>query len=196
MGTGLLASSQRGASYSRRTGALADSTDTTSVCNCALFRVTRARAAVTSSAGSSPPTTNNLPYGSRGLSRTASTALALPGRASLAASSEPRSAKTIALPLGKSLTVTGNRTPRKSEKMPNQDDTMDAAFSTLKPGWSENTTGRVQERWPAESKNGTGNNAKSLGRDNRVPLRASSLIGLMVTHGARALLQPAQLPWS
>src|SRR5207249_10208501 len=111
MGTGLLASSQRGASYSRRTGALADSTDTTSVCNCALFRVTRARAAVTSSVGSSPPTTNNLPYGSRGLSHTASTAPALPGRVILDASSDQRSEKAIALPLDKSLNFTVTVTP-------------------------------------------------------------------------------------
>src|SRR6266700_2740343 len=95
------------------------------------------------------------------------------GSVNFDASSEPRSASTTALPFGKSPTVTGNRTPRKSEKMPNHEVTMEAAFSASNPGRSEKTTGKFQECWLAESKNGTGSKARSLGRGNRVPFKSS-----------------------
>src|SRR5690348_6578561 len=139
---------------------------------------------------------SSFPYGSRGLSRTAITAPGRGGSDKLAASSELRSAKTMAFPVGNSPTVTGNRTPRKSEKTPNHDATTDAASKASMPGRPEKTTGKLQECCPAESKNGTGSKARSFANAKRVPLRLSTLLGLMVIQGAALCGQAAQRPCS
>src|SRR5438128_373045 len=136
---------------------------------------------------------NNLPYGSRGLSRTAISGPGRGGSDKVAASSELHSAKTTAFPVGNSPTVTGKRAPRKSEKMPNHDATTDAASRASMSGRPEKTTGRLQECCPAESKNGTGSKARSFANAKRVPLRLSTLLGLMVIHGALVCRQAVQV---
>src|SRR5437773_6868995 len=103
---------------------------------------------------------------------------------------------TTALPSGRLPTVTGKRTPRKSEKIPNHDATMDAASSESMLGRSAKTTGKLQECCPAESKKGTGSRARSLANGRRVPLRLSSLAALIVTHGVRLCMQALQAPCS
>src|SRR5438093_12998594 len=102
---------------------------------------------------------NNLPYGSRGLSRTAISGPGRGGSDKVAASAELRSAMTTAFPPGSSPTVTGNRTPRKSEKMPNHEATTDPASRASMSGRPEKTTGALQECGAAQAKNGTGTKA-------------------------------------
>src|SRR5262249_38346826 len=111
-----------------------------------------------------------------------------------AASWELRKVKTTAFPSGSSPTFTEKRTPRTSENTPNHEATMDAAFSVLLSGRSANTTGSIQGRCPAGSKNGSGNRAKSFASGSFVPARLRTLVGSIVIQGAPALEQSAQLP--
>src|SRR5439155_25892297 len=109
-------------------------------------------------------------------------------------SSDSPSTNTTALPCGSSPTVTGNRTPRTSEYTPNQEATAHPACNDVKSGGLEKTTGRLQDRWLAGSKKGTGSSERSFLRGNLVPLRLSLLLGFIVIHGVLAWPQAAQLP--
>src|SRR5207247_7737060 len=109
---------------------------------------------------------------------------------------EWRRAETTAFAPGSAPSVTGNRTPRKWEKMPNHEATTDPASRASMSVRPEKTTGRLQECCPAESKNGTGSKARSFANAKRVPLRLSTLLGLMVIQGALVCRQAVKLPCS
>src|SRR5215471_13717941 len=111
------------------------------------------------------------------------------GRGRPDASREPRNAKTTALPSGSSPTLIGNRTPRKSEKTPNQEHTAEAASRVFGSGESPKTTGRRHGPWPAGSKNGIGRRARSLGKASFVPAKSIRLCASIVIHAAAALVQ-------
>jgi len=92
-------------------------------------------------------------------------------------------ASTTALPSGRPPTRTGNRTPRTSENTPNHEATTAAAWSDVRSGPFENTTGSCHARCPVGSTNGIGSSDRSFGSGSFEPAMASVLLASIAIAG-------------